>query len=71
MPMPAASVVAAQIASDLGTTNPDTIAALTKTVQHILDAVRLATVTVPSAGLASVPGVSGGPVVGVAIGTVT
>lgn len=70
MAIPAASAVAAQIAADIGTSDPHTLAALTNVCQRILDAVKLATLTVPGTGLVA-PGGVGGPVTGAATGTIT
>lgn len=69
MPIPIASVVAAEIAADLGNADPESLAAFTAICERILAAVKAATVTVPGAGLATPPG--GGAVSGVAIGVVS
>lgn len=65
MPMPSAAVVAAQIASDLGNNDPNSLVAFEKVVARILQAVQAATVTVPGLGLVAPPGTAGGPVTGV------
>ncbi len=70
MAIPAASFVAAQIARDLGNTDPQSLAALTAICERILDAVKLGTVAVPATGLVA-PGGSGGPVSGAAVGSIT
>jgi len=68
MPIPAAAAVVALIAADIGTpeqpVDPATLSSLTKIVERILDAVKLATVTVPGVGLVAPPGGAGGPVTG-------
>lgn len=71
MPMPTGAAVAAQIAGDLGTADPDTIAAITKICNRVLAAVQAGTVTVnvPGTGLVA-PG-GGGPVTGAGTGTGT
>lgn len=67
MPIPAASVVAQAIATDIGTSDPNTLTALTAICQRVLDAVRGATVTVPGEGLLAPPGTAGGPVTGASV----
>lgn len=69
MTIPAGSIVAAQIAADLGIKDADTIAAFETICNRLLAAVKLATVAVPATGLEAPSG--GGPVVGAASGTLS